>query len=101
MMAMAWGPSLIRRYHSYQAAFSKRSAVGQSSCTGACTSSRRTCACGCCGGRGARAKESTPVLAEYFKADCHLYELNRTNPLGMKRHISKRYRDKVGDICLG
>jgi hypothetical protein len=27
---------------------------------------------------------STKILAQYFKLNCHLYELNRTNPLGMK-----------------
>ena len=34
---------------------------------------------------------STKILAEYFKANCHLYELNRSNPLGMKGHIAKRF----------
>ena len=34
---------------------------------------------------------STKILAEYFKANCHLYELNRSNPLGMKGHIAKMF----------
>ena len=33
---------------------------------------------------------STKILAQYFKLNCHLYELNRSNPLGMKGHIAKR-----------
>jgi len=44
---------------------------------------------------------STKILAEYFKTNCHLYELNRTNPLGMKGHIAKRYGDLVRDMWAG
>jgi len=41
---------------------------------------------------------STKILAQYFKLNCHLYELNRTNPLGMKGHIAKRYGDLVREM---
>ena len=44
---------------------------------------------------------STRILAEYFKSNSHLYELNRSNPLGMKGHIAKRYGDLVRDIWTG
>jgi len=44
---------------------------------------------------------STKILAEYFKMNCHLFELNRTNPLGMKGHIAKRYGDLVRDMWSG
>jgi ubiquitin carboxyl-terminal hydrolase 6/32 len=44
---------------------------------------------------------STRILAEYFKLNCHLYELNRSNPLGMKGHIAKRYGDLVRDMWSG
>ena len=44
---------------------------------------------------------STRILAEYFKSNCHLYELNRSNPLGMKGHIAKRYGDLVRDMWSG
>ena len=44
---------------------------------------------------------STTILAHYFKRDCHLFELNRSNPLGMKGHIAKRYGDLVRDMWSG
>ena len=44
---------------------------------------------------------STRILANYFKLNCHLFELNRSNPLGMKGHIAKRYGDLVRDIWSG
>ena len=44
---------------------------------------------------------STKILAAYFKSNYHLYELNRTNPLGMKGHIAKRYGDLVRDMWSG
>jgi len=44
---------------------------------------------------------STRILADYFKSNCHLFELNRTNPLGMKGHIAKRYGDLVRDMWSG
>ena len=36
----------------------------------------------------------TKILAQYFKNNCHLYELNRTNPLGMK--VSFQYLQQWG-----
>jgi len=44
---------------------------------------------------------STRILADYFKSNSHLFELNRTNPLGMKGHIAKRYGDLVRDMWSG
>jgi len=44
---------------------------------------------------------STRILANYFKLNCHLFELNRSNPLGMKGHIAKRYGDLVRDMWSG
>ena len=44
---------------------------------------------------------STRIMAEYFKSNSHLYELNRSNPLGMKGHIAKRYGDLVRDMWSG
>ncbi len=41
---------------------------------------------------------NTKILAEYFQKNCHLHELNRTNPLGMKGHIAKRFGDLVRDM---
>lgn len=32
---------------------------------------------------------NTKILSEYFKSNCHLYELNRNNPLGMRGHMAK------------
>ncbi|UYV60649.1 SUPT6H [Cordylochernes scorpioides] len=44
---------------------------------------------------------NTQPLTKYFILDKHLYELNRTNPLGMKGHIAKRYGDLVHDLWSG
>ncbi|XP_034237598.1 ubiquitin carboxyl-terminal hydrolase 32 isoform X2 [Thrips palmi] len=44
---------------------------------------------------------NTRSLTQYFTANMHLYELNRTNPLGMKGHIAKRYGDLIQDIWSG
>ena len=44
---------------------------------------------------------STRIMAEYFKSNSHLYELNRSNPLGMKGQIAKRYGDLVRDMWSG
>ena len=41
---------------------------------------------------------NTKILAQYFKRNCHLFELNRTNPLGMKGHVAKRFGDLVRDM---
>ncbi|CAG0918046.1 unnamed protein product [Notodromas monacha] len=44
---------------------------------------------------------NTPPLTKYFLQDMHLYELNRTNPLGMKGHVAKRYGDLIKEIWNG
>ncbi|KAK7789457.1 hypothetical protein R5R35_012652 [Gryllus longicercus] len=44
---------------------------------------------------------NTRALTQYFTGNMHLYELNRTNPLGMKGHIAKRYGDLIHDIWSG
>ncbi|XP_046386606.1 ubiquitin carboxyl-terminal hydrolase 32 isoform X1 [Ischnura elegans] len=44
---------------------------------------------------------NTRALTQYFTENMHLYELNRTNPLGMKGHIAKRYGDLIRDIWSG
>lgn len=44
---------------------------------------------------------NTRPLTLYFTLDKHLYELNRSNPLGMKGHIAKRYGDLVHDLWSG
>ncbi|XP_068086711.1 ubiquitin carboxyl-terminal hydrolase 32 [Anabrus simplex] len=44
---------------------------------------------------------NTRSLTQYFTDNMHLYELNRTNPLGMKGHIAKRYGDLIHDIWSG
>lgn len=44
---------------------------------------------------------NTRILTRYFINNYHLYELNRTNPLGMKGHIAKRYGDLIQDIWSG
>ena len=33
---------------------------------------------------------NTKILAQYFQKNCHLHELNRTNPLGFHGHVAKR-----------
>lgn len=44
---------------------------------------------------------NTRPLTHYFSKKMHMYELNRTNPLGMKGHIAKRYGDLITDIWSG
>lgn len=44
---------------------------------------------------------NTRPLTLYFTNKKHLYEINRTNPLGMKGHIAKRYGDLITDIWCG
>uniref|UniRef100_A0A2R5LJ75 Ubiquitin carboxyl-terminal hydrolase 32 n=1 Tax=Ornithodoros turicata TaxID=34597 RepID=A0A2R5LJ75_9ACAR len=44
---------------------------------------------------------NTRPLTQYFINQKHLYELNRSNPLGMKGHIAKRYGDLVHDLWSG
>lgn len=44
---------------------------------------------------------STRILSEYFCKECHLFELNRTNPLGMKGHVAKRFGDLLRDMHSG
>ncbi|CAN7937582.1 unnamed protein product [Ixodes hexagonus] len=44
---------------------------------------------------------NTRPLTQYFIGEKHLYELNRSNPLGMKGHIAKRYGDLVHDLWSG
>ncbi|EDO39905.1 predicted protein [Nematostella vectensis] len=44
---------------------------------------------------------NTQPLTQFFTAKCHYYELNRTNPLGMKGHIARRYGDLVEDLWSG
>ncbi|XP_070572719.1 ubiquitin carboxyl-terminal hydrolase 32-like isoform X2 [Ptychodera flava] len=44
---------------------------------------------------------NTQPLTQYFNKNVHLYEFNRTNPLGMKGHIAKRYGDLVQDLWSG
>lgn len=44
---------------------------------------------------------NTRALTQYFNSKFHLYELNRTNPLGMKGHIAKRYGDLIYEIWSG
>lgn len=44
---------------------------------------------------------NTQPLTQYFTTKCHLFELNRTNPLGMKGHIARRYGDLAQDLWSG
>ncbi|XP_071945533.1 ubiquitin carboxyl-terminal hydrolase 32-like isoform X2 [Antedon mediterranea] len=44
---------------------------------------------------------NTQPLTMYFKSECYLYELNSTNPLGMKGHIARRYGELVNDLWAG
>lgn len=44
---------------------------------------------------------NTQPLTKYFKEGYYQYELNRTNPLGMKGHIAQRYGDLMKDIWSG
>ena len=41
---------------------------------------------------------NTKILAQYFQKNCHLHELNRTNPLGFHGHVAKRFGDLVRDM---
>lgn len=44
---------------------------------------------------------STIPLTSYFTDGYHMYELNKTNPLGMKGNIAKRYGEVVQDLWSG
>ena len=44
---------------------------------------------------------NTKILASYFNRNCHLHEINRTNPLGMKGHVAKRFGDLVCEMWVG
>nr|XP_033777792.1 ubiquitin carboxyl-terminal hydrolase 32 isoform X1 [Geotrypetes seraphini] len=44
---------------------------------------------------------NTQPLTEYFISGRHLYELNRTNPIGMKGHMAKCYGDLVQELWSG
>ncbi|KAJ8312385.1 hypothetical protein KUTeg_009758 [Tegillarca granosa] len=44
---------------------------------------------------------NTWPLTQYFTGGLHFYELNRTNPLGMKGHIAQRYGELVKDLWSG
>uniref|UniRef100_A0A8D8Y4L7 ubiquitinyl hydrolase 1 n=1 Tax=Cacopsylla melanoneura TaxID=428564 RepID=A0A8D8Y4L7_9HEMI len=44
---------------------------------------------------------NTRALTQYFTRRLHLYELNRSNPLGMRGHIAKRYGDLIDEIWSG
>ena len=41
---------------------------------------------------------NTKILTMYFNNNCHDYELNRTNPLGYKGQIAKRFGDLVKEM---
>jgi ubiquitin carboxyl-terminal hydrolase 6/32 len=38
---------------------------------------------------------NTKILSQYFNNNCHLFELNRDNPLGFKGHVAKKFGDLV------
>ncbi|XP_062341331.1 ubiquitin carboxyl-terminal hydrolase 32-like isoform X2 [Osmerus eperlanus] len=44
---------------------------------------------------------NTKPLTDYFTSGTHLYELNRTNPIGMKGHMAKCYGDLVQELWSG
>ncbi|XP_062872717.1 ubiquitin carboxyl-terminal hydrolase 32 [Trichomycterus rosablanca] len=44
---------------------------------------------------------NTKPLTDYFITGRHLYELNRTNPLGMRGHMAKCYGDLVQELWSG
>uniref|UniRef100_A0A8C2U4N8 Ubiquitin carboxyl-terminal hydrolase n=1 Tax=Coturnix japonica TaxID=93934 RepID=A0A8C2U4N8_COTJA len=44
---------------------------------------------------------NTQPLTRYFITGRHLYELNRTNPIGMKGHMAKCYGDLVQELWSG
>ncbi|XP_039299269.1 ubiquitin carboxyl-terminal hydrolase 32 isoform X1 [Nilaparvata lugens] len=44
---------------------------------------------------------NTRILTEYFLGNKHLYELNRSNTMGMRGHLAKKYGDLIQDIWSG
>nr|XP_018670070.1 ubiquitin carboxyl-terminal hydrolase 32 [Ciona intestinalis] len=50
---------------------------------------------------GLQCISNTRPLTKYFLENKHLFELNRTNPLGMKGHIAKRYCDLTQELWSG
>uniref|UniRef100_A0A3Q2C9H0 Ubiquitin carboxyl-terminal hydrolase 32 n=1 Tax=Cyprinodon variegatus TaxID=28743 RepID=A0A3Q2C9H0_CYPVA len=44
---------------------------------------------------------NTKPLSDYFLSGRHLYELNRTNPIGMRGHMAKCYGDLVMELWSG
>ncbi|KAK3083744.1 hypothetical protein FSP39_002517 [Pinctada imbricata] len=44
---------------------------------------------------------NTWPLTQYFIGGFHLFELNRSNPIGMKGHIAQRYGELVKDLWSG
>ncbi|XP_039266977.2 ubiquitin carboxyl-terminal hydrolase 32-like [Styela clava] len=50
---------------------------------------------------GLQCISNTRPLTQYFMMNKHFYELNRSNPLGMKGHIAKRYGDLVQELWSG
>uniref|UniRef100_A0A8C6WKE3 ubiquitinyl hydrolase 1 n=1 Tax=Neogobius melanostomus TaxID=47308 RepID=A0A8C6WKE3_9GOBI len=44
---------------------------------------------------------NTKPLTDYFTSGTHLYELNRTNPIGMRGHMAKCYGDLVLELWSG
>ncbi|XP_041949811.1 ubiquitin carboxyl-terminal hydrolase 32-like isoform X1 [Alosa sapidissima] len=44
---------------------------------------------------------NTKPLTEYFTSGRHLYELNRTNPIGMRGHMAKCYGDLMQELWSG
>jgi ubiquitin carboxyl-terminal hydrolase 6/32 len=44
---------------------------------------------------------NTQPLTQYFMRSYHLYDLNKTNPLGLHGRIAKRYGDLVQDLWGG
>ncbi|CAG0879349.1 unnamed protein product [Cyprideis torosa] len=41
---------------------------------------------------------NTQILREYFTKEMHLFELNRTNPMGMKGDVAKSFGDLIRDM---
>ncbi|XP_066507438.1 ubiquitin carboxyl-terminal hydrolase 32-like isoform X2 [Hoplias malabaricus] len=44
---------------------------------------------------------NTKPLTEYFTSGFHLFELNRTNPIGMRGHMAKCYGDLIQELWSG
>ncbi|MBN3284697.1 UBP32 hydrolase, partial [Polyodon spathula] len=44
---------------------------------------------------------NTQPLTQYFISGRHLYELNRTNPIGMRGHMAKCYGDLIQELWSG